>query len=221
MSKATSLSARLNEIPDFSPAEEEAWTRKMMETQVFQDLMALLSDQSFLAKIQSSQVLQGEFEELMSITDLGFGANEEESELPGSQVCSFAIGSGSPLSGSYVVIAAEDQAFAYDDDENDQFVIEIHGDNYIDVMLIIEEPVRGKHTFTMEMQVAIDLSTNEGEDYFSFDNHLEEGGGYIQIDRMGGSGEMVSGSFRGKFNDNSSGDDRVVDIEGRFSVRHE
>jgi hypothetical protein len=219
--KARSLSARLSEIPDFSEAEEEAWNRRMMEKQELQDMMALLSNQSFIAKVEGSQVLQQEFEELMSILDLGLENGEEQLELSSSQACSFVVGSGSPLSGTYVVNAMEDQAFAFDDTENDQFVIEIHGENYIDVMLIIEKPVSGKHTFTMEMQVAIDVSKNDGEDYFGLDNHQEEGGGYIQIDRLDDPGGLVSGSFRGIFNDSSTGDDRPVDVEGRFSVKRE
>jgi hypothetical protein len=153
----------------------------------------------------------------MALLDLDEGT-EEEAKLSGSQVCSFVVGSGSPLSGSYVVSASEDQAYAYDDFENDQFVIEIHGDNYMDVMLIIEKPVPGKHPFTMEMQVAIDVSKNDGEDYFGLDNYQEEGGGYIQIDRIDDIGGIVSGSFSGKFNDSSTEDDRPVNIDGRFSV---
>lgn len=204
-----------------SEAEEEAITQRMMEKQVFKDMMALLSDQSYMSKIENSQLLQGEFEELMAIMEMGLDPEEEQASLPASQACSFVIGSGSPISGSYVVNAMEDQAFAYDDFENEQFVIEIHGDNYIDVMLIIEKPELGKHIFTMEMQVAIDLSKDEGEDYFGLDNHQEEGGGYIQIDRLDDIGGIVSGNFRGKFNDSSTEGDRPVDVEGRFSVTRE
>jgi hypothetical protein len=118
-----------------------------------------------------------------------------------------------------VVSASEDQAFAYNDLENEQFVIEIHGDNYIDIMLIIEKPLPGKHPFTMEMQVALDISKNNGEDYIGFDNHQEEGGGYIQIDRLDDIGGIVSGSFSGIFNDGSAADDRTVVIDGSFSVK--
>ncbi len=219
--KAASLAARLNEIGEISEADEEAWNRKMMEKPVFKDMMALLSDQKLMAKIASSQVLQQEYAELMSVMDLEADRGDDRSAQSVSGACSFVIGPGSPLSGSYVVNAMEDQAYAYDDTENDQFVIEIHGDNYIDIILIIEKPVTGKHPFSMEMQVAIDLSTNDGEDYFGLDNHLENSGGYIQIDRLDGIGGIVSGSFQGKFNDYSSGDDRVVDLEGRFSVKRE
>ena len=216
---ATSLSAKLSKIPDLSGAEEDAWMQRMMEKQEFTDMMALLRNPVFLQKIENSQILQKEFEELMAIMDLGTGSQEEEASLSGSQACSFTVGTGSPNSGTYVVSAQEDQAFAFNDIDNEQFVIEIHGDNYIDVMLIIEKPALGIHTFTMEMQVAIDVSKNEGEDYFSFDNYQEEGGGQIQIDRIDDLGGIVSGSFSGQFNDGSTDDDRPVNIEGRFSVK--
>jgi hypothetical protein len=216
--EAESLSGKLDLIPDLSDDEEEAWIQRMSEQQVIGDLMVLLSNPEFLRKIESSQALQKEFNELMAMMDLVTSMEEVEA-LPGSTACSFVVGPGSPNSGSYVVNAPEDQAIAYDDSENDQFVIEIHGDNYIDVIIILEKPVTGKHTFTMEMQVAIDISKNEGEEYFSFDNYLEEGGGYIQIDRLDGVGGIVSGSFSGQFNDSSTGDDTPVKIEGRFSVK--
>ena len=140
----------------------------------------------------------------------------QESE---SLYCSFEVGPGSPLSGTYQVEFSEDQAFAYNDFENDQFVIEINGDNYISLMLIIEKPELGQHVFTMEMQVAIDISVNEGEDYYGFDNYQEEGGGYIQIDRLDNPDEgVVSGSFSGKFNDGSTDSDQPVQLNGSFSV---
>jgi hypothetical protein len=216
--KAQSLSVKISSVPDLSEAEEEALTQRMMENQVFQDMMTLLSNPEYLQKIENSQVLQREFEELMAIMELGLDSEEEQASLPASQACSFVVGSGSPLSGNYTISASEDQAFAYNDIENEQFVIEIHGENYLDVMLIIEKPVTGKHTFTMEMQVAIDVSKNDGEDYFGLDNYQEEGGGYIQIDRIDDIGGIVSGSFSGKFNDSSTEDDRPVNIDGRFSV---
>ena len=215
--QANSLSAKLDRIPDISEAEEEALTQRMMEHEVFTEMISLMSDPEFLQKIANSQVLQSELEELMALLDLD-GGTEEEITLSGSQACSFVVGSGSPLSGSYVVSASEEQAYAYNDFENDQFVIEIHEDYYIDIMLIIEKPVTGKHPFTMEMQVAIDVSKNDGEDYFGLDNYQEEGGGYIQIDRIDDIGGIVSGSFSGKFNDSSTEDDRPVTVDGRFSV---
>jgi len=219
MQSATSLSAKLSKVPDLSEAEEDAWTERMMEKQEIKDMMALMSNPAFLQKLENNQVLQKEFEELMAIYDMGTDSEEEQVTLSGSQVCSFVVGTGSPNSGTYVVNALEDETYAYNDTENEQFVIEIHGDNYIDIMLIIEKPVPGKHTFTMEMQVAIDVSKNEGDDYFGFDNHQEEGGGYIQIDRIDDIGGTVSGSFTGQFNDSSTEDDRTVNIEGRFSVK--
>lgn len=132
----------------------------------------------------------------------------------------FEVGPGSPLSGTYHIEFQEDQAFFYNDFENDQYVMEINGDNFISAMLIIEKPELGQHVFTMEMQVAIDISVNEGEDYYGFDNYQEEGGGYIQIDRLDDPGGIVRGSFSGKFNDGASDTDVPIQLDGRFSVKH-
>ncbi len=153
----------------------------------------------------------------VGLVNLSF--SQETSSITGTQVCSFNVGSGSPNSGNYVVNAEENEAFAFNDFENDQFVIEIRGDNFIDIMLIIEKPILGKHTFTMEMQVSIEISKNEGDDYFSFDNHMEEGGGFIQIDKIDEVGGKVTGSFTGLFNDSSTGDETPVSIKGKFSVK--
>lgn len=216
--KASSLSSKLNKIPDLSESQEEEWMQKMSEKQEIKNLMALLNDPEFLDKIENSRVLQQEFEELISLLDLEGGSEPEALALSGSQACAFKVGAGSPLSGSYVVNSMEEEAFAYMDTENDQFVIEIHGENYVDVMLIIEKPVTGKHPFSMEMQVAIDLSLDDGQDYFGFDNRYEESGGYIQIDRLDEPGGIVSGSFHGVFNDSSTDEDKPVKVNGRFSV---
>jgi hypothetical protein len=143
------------------------------------------------------------------------------SQGSGNVYCSFDIGPGSALSGSYEFRIVEDQSFAYHDFENEQFVIEIHGDNYMDAMLIIERPDTGKHVFSMEMQVAIEMSTNDGEDYFVFDNYRENGGGYIQIDRLDDPEGIVSGSFSGIFFDGATDEDRSVRVEGRFAVRRQ
>ena len=217
--EAESLSAKLSTVPDLSEAEDDALTQRMMEKPEIKDMVALLNNPEFMQKIGNSPDLQKEFEELMAIMDMATDSEEEQPALAGSQVCSFVVGKGSPNSGSYVVSAIEDEAFAYNDVENEQFVIEIHEENYIDIMLIIEKPALGKHPFTMEMQVAIDLSKNGGDEYIGFDNYQEEGGGYIQIDRLEDIGGIVSGSFSGQFNDSSIEEDRPVQIEGRFSVK--
>lgn len=146
-------------------------------------------------------------------------AQVETTGLSGKKVCSFVVGEGSPNSGSYVVTASEENAIAFDDTENEQFVIEINGDNNIDIMLIIEEPVVGKHVFSMEMQVAIDIVNSDESDSISFDNYVEEGGGYIEIDRIDTIGGKVSGSFSGNFNDSSMGEQTPIKINGEFSVK--
>ena len=215
--KAQSLLPRMNAVPEMSEVEEEAYLQEQMAKPIYKDLVVLLNDAEFKKKVSGNPALQKEFDDLMELMDMGH--EEETVALTDSQVCSFSVGKNSPNSGSYVVTALEGNAFAYDDTENELFIIEIIGDNYIDIMLIIEEPITGKHTFSMEMQVAIDLSKNNGDDYISFDNYLEEGGGYIKIDRIDDVGGMVSGSFSGKFNDSSTDDDIPVQIEGKFTVK--
>jgi len=216
--RAKSLSEKISKIPELSETEENAYMEKILKDPLFKEMMALMSSPSFLKKIENSQVLKKEYEELMTIMDLGTDSKQEPDMLSGSQVCSFVVGPGSPYTGSYTVTAAKEEAFAYNDVENEQFVIEITGEN-INVMLIVEKPVPGKHTFTMEMQVAIDIRKNNADDYDGFDNYQEEGGGYIQIDRIDDNGGIVSGSFSGKFNDSSTADLKPVQIDGKFSVQ--
>lgn len=218
MVKAEALRPRLEALPDMTEEEEKAYLQKQMEKPVFKNLMALLSNEEFTRKITEHPKLQKEFDDLMELMDIGF-AEDEAAPRAGSPVCSFSIGSTSPISGTYLVTATEEEAFAYDDVENDQFVIEINGDNFISVMLIIEKAVTGKHPFSMEMQVAIDISANGGEDYFTIDNYQENGGGYIQINRMDKVGGKVEGIFSGLFNDGSTDEDTPVKVEGSFSVK--
>ena len=198
-------------------AQEEEYLQEQMEKPIYKNLVVLLNDVEFRKKVSGNPALQKEFDDLIELMDMG--QEEETVALTDSQVCSFSVGKNSPNSGSYVVTALEENAFAYDDTENEQFIIEIIGDNYIDVMLIIEKPIIGKHIFNMEMQVAIDLTINDGDDYVGFDNYQEEGGGYIIIDRIDDVGGKVSGSFSGKFNDSSTDDDIPVQIEGKFTVK--
>lgn len=140
------------------------------------------------------------------------------SQASTNSYCSINIGPGSELSGFYEFHVAEDQSYAYHDHENEQFVIEIHGENFMDAMLIIERLDTGRHDISMEMQVSIEMSTNDGEDYFIFNNYQENGGGYIQIDRLDEPDGIVSGSFSGTFSDGATHEDRSIQLDGRFAV---
>ena len=139
-------------------------------------------------------------------------------ELAGDEVCSFTIGDGSSFSGTYVVEVDEGGAIAYDDFENSQFVIEINGNNNISIMLILEGLTEGKHVFSMEMQAAIDISKDGGNNYVGFSNYKEEGGGYIQIDKIDRDNAKLLGGFSGIFHEDTAPEGVNVELSGAFNV---
>ncbi|MGB5667281.1 MAG: hypothetical protein WBM53_10565 [Maribacter sp.] len=139
-------------------------------------------------------------------------------ELAGDEVCSFTIGDGSSFSGTYVVEVDEGGAVAYNDFENSQFVIEINGNNNISIMLILESLTEGKHVFSMEMQVAMDISKDGGDSYVGFSNYKEEGGGYIQIDKIDKDNAKLLGGFSGTFHEDTAPEGVNVELSGAFNV---
>jgi len=139
-------------------------------------------------------------------------------ELADDEVCSFTIGEGSSFSGTYVVEVDEGSAIAFNDFENSQFVIEIIGNNNISIMLILESLTEGKHVFSMEMQVAIDISKDGGNSYVGFSNYKEEGGGYIQIDKIDKDNAKLLGGFSGIFHEDTAPEGVNVELSGAFNV---
>ena len=139
-------------------------------------------------------------------------------ELAGDEVCSFTIGDGSSFSGTYVVEVDEGGAFAFNDFENSQFVIEINGNNNTSIMLILESLTEGKHVFSMEMQVAIDISKDGGDNFVGFSNYREEGGGYIQIDKIDKDNAKLVGGFSGIFHEDTAPEGVNVELSGAFNV---
>lgn len=137
------------------------------------------------------------------------------------QVCTFTIGEGSTYSGTYVVDVIDDQAYGYQDYENNQYVIEIYGNNDITIMIILEQLAKGQHVFSMEMQVAIDISVDGGNNYVGFSNYTEEGGGYIQIDEIDKDQALLSGAFNGTFHEDMMPEGINVEVSGTFHVRME
>lgn len=160
---------------------------------------------------------------LMSVLILLIGAfawshAQDQFESPG---CIFTIGGGSTFSGIHRVEVDDGNAYAYNDIENEQFVIEIHGNNFIDIMIILEDLHEGKHEILMEMQVAIDISKDEGENYTGFSNYREEGAGYIQIEEIDRENERMTGSFSGIFHEDGVPEGVNVEINGTFNVKLE
>lgn len=142
-------------------------------------------------------------------------------ELAGNKVCSFTIGDGSSFSGTHVVEVDEGGAVAFDDFENNQFVIEINGNNDISIMLLLESLTEGKHVFSMEMQASIDISKDGGDNFVNFSNYKEEGGGYIQIDKIDKDNAKLTGSLSGIFHEDTAPEGVNVEISGTFNVKLE
>lgn len=142
-------------------------------------------------------------------------------ELAGNKVCSFTIGDGSSFSGTYVVEVDEGGAFAYNDFENKQFVIEINGNNDLSIMLLLESLTEGKHVFSMEMQASIDISKDGGNNFVNFSNYKEEGGGYIQIDKIDKENAKLAGRLSGIFHEDTAPEGVNVEISGAFNVKLE
>jgi len=142
-------------------------------------------------------------------------------ELAGNKVCSFTIGDGSSFSRTHVVEVDEGGAVAFDDFENNQFVIEINGNNDISIMLLLESLTEGKHVFSMEMQASIDISKDGGDNFVNFSNYKEEGGGYIQIDKIDKDNAKLTGSLSGIFHEDTAPEGVNVEISGTFNVKLE
>jgi hypothetical protein len=132
--------------------------------------------------------------------------------------CSFTVFDG-PNKGNYEILFDEESGYCYNDFENSQYVIEIHGSNYIDLMIILENLEIGRHNFSMEMQIAIDMSLNDGEDYFTLDNYYENREGFIEIEKINKG--YIYGRFEGLFGDGSVEEDYSMQMEGAFAVRIE
>ncbi len=135
--------------------------------------------------------------------------------------CTFTIGAGSSYSGTYVVEIDEDNAFGYNDFENKQYVIEINGNNDITIMLILEGLAEGKHVFSMEMQASFDISKDGGDNYVNFSNYRENGGGYIEINKIDKDNKKIAGSFSGIFHEDTAPEDVNVELSGSFIVKME
>ena len=219
--KAESLNAKLDELPEPTKSQEDAFFARQKEKQLFKDLIALLSNEAFMSKINGNPALLKVYNELMEISDMGLESDNEEADIPYGmkERCAFTVGSGISNSGSYSITASDDEAFACMDGNN-QFSVEIHGlsgSNEIDIILFIEEPKPGKYKWENEMQVIIQGYTTDGDAVLELSSYYNEG--EIQFDRIDKVGGLVTGSFSGKFSDDSNQTDKPVNVQGRFNVK--
>lgn len=204
---------------ELSEEDEIAFGQKMLEKQLYKDMYALMGKPSFISKIEASPELKKEFILLNSFL------NEEDeedttSEMPvsGSTVLSFAVNGSVPYAGSYSVKGNSDQAFAQID-ENNLFAVDIsttlNGGEFLFVILA-EEAKTGTHKWTMESQIIIQSWDEAQNEVIQLSTYYQEG--TITFDKIEGIGGKVTGSFKGKFIDDTHATDQPVNVSGSFSV---
>jgi len=203
---------------ELSEEDEMEMGRKMLETPFFKDMYALLGNPAFMSKIENSPALQKEYAALMGIMD------EEEEQAsdayadPGSTVLSFSVDGAVPYAGSYTVSGNEDQAFAHFD-ENNLFVVEVSSTldgGELQFAILSETAETGEQKWSMEMQVIIQSWDEEQNEVIQLSNYYNEGS--ITFDNVEDVGGVVSGSFEGKFFDDTQATEKPLTVSGTFSV---
>jgi hypothetical protein len=220
--KAGSLSRKMNELPEPTEQQEEAFMEQQMGKKLYKDMMSLLSDPEFNEKILGSSSLSEEYEYLMVLMDLEGETEAESGEggLPASVVCSFNVSSDIPNSGLYQVSGDEDNAMGFSDDAGG-ITIEIFGyagENEIMISILADEAKPGKYVWTGEGQIYIQSQDEDGNEVIQLQNYHEEGS--ITLETVGPAGGRIIGSFQGLFFDDMEQTDEPVSVEGQFNVLH-
>ena len=203
---------------ELSDEDEITLGKKMLEKQLYKDMYALLGNPSFMSKIESSKALKNEYDVIMGYLD----DEEEETTtslpLSGSSVLSFSVNGAVPYAGNYSVKANSEQAFAHLD-ENNLFAVDIsstlNGGEF-QFIILAEEAKTGTYKWTMESQILIQSWDDEQNERIKLSSYYNEG--TITFDKTEGVGGKVTGSFKGKFFDDTQATDQPVNVTGSFSV---
>jgi len=203
---------------ELSDEDEMKLGMKMLEKPLYKDMYALMGNPSFMSKIENSPALQKEYAALMGIMD----EEEEESSdayaVPGSTVLSFSVEGAVPYSGSYSVSGNQEQAFAQVD-ENNLFAVQIsstlNGGEF-QFAILSEEAKTGQQKWSMESQIIIQSWDEDQNEVIQMSSYYNEGS--ITFNVVEGVGGKVSGSFEGKFFDDTQATDQPVVVSGKFSV---
>lgn len=202
---------------ELSDQEEIELGQKMLGKPLYKDMYTLMGNPAFMSKIESSPALKKEFDALMGIMDEE-GEETPEPAAPGSPVLSFSVNGAVPYAGGYSVSGNADQAFAHRD-ENNLFVVEVNstlnGGEFL-FAILSEEAKTGEQKWSMESQVIIQSWDEEQNEVIQLSSYYNEGS--ITFDTIGGVGGKVSGSFKGKFFDDTQATDQPVVVSGTFSV---
>lgn len=213
-----SLSKKLERLPDLSADEEASFTQRQMEKPLYKDMVALMSSEEFQNKLFQSEALSREYDELMILMDLEFDSETAASGVSNTNSCSFTVGPGIPNSGLYTVSAEEGEAMGFSDDAGG-ITIEIYGQargHEIYISLIVDEAKVGKYNWSSEGQIYIQSQDEEGNEIIQLQNYHEEG--FIEIENLGNSGEVIAGNFKGLFFDDMGNSEKPLPVEGNFRV---
>jgi hypothetical protein len=213
--RETSLLAKIDEYPEMSEEEEEAFDERQLSKPVYKNLVLLLNDNEFKKKVGSNERLQKEFDELMEIMNIGVDANEGDMKVAYDSSSGFYCSFKFP-NGTFDIIASQDESGAYIDDSG-MLTVEVNGltkGNYTSLLLMIEDVSTGKHKWNSDGQIYLQSDNEDGSEIVHLQNYREEG--YIIIEQI--NDNIVTGSFTGLFFDDNLESDKKVSVEGRFSV---
>jgi hypothetical protein len=206
---------------ELSDEDEMALGMKMLEKPFYKDMSTLVGSPSFAGKIESSPALAKEYAALMSMMDEEDEEAEEPSGFPaisGATVLSFTVNGAVPYSGAYSVSGNEEQAFAQID-ENNLFAVQVsstlNGGEF-EFVILSEEAATGEQKWSMESQIIIQSWDQDQNEAIQLSSYYNEG--TITFDVVSGVGGKVSGSFEGKFFDDTQATDQPVEVSGEFSV---
>lgn len=218
---AGALSRKMNELPEPTEQQEQAFMEQQMGKKLYKDMMSLLSDPEFNEKISGSASLTQEYEYLMLLMDLeGEDGTDSGDELPASVVCSFTVDAEIPNNGMYQVSGDDNNALGYSDDAGG-ISIEIFGEargNEMMISIIADEAKPGKYVWTGEGQIYIQSADEDGNEVIQLQNYHEEGS--ITLESVGPPGGRIKGSFQGLFFDDMEQTEKPVSVKGQFNVLH-
>ena len=203
---------------ELTDAQEIEIGNRILQKQIYKDMIDLISNPEFIEKVEGSPALKREYDYLMSLTN---GEEEvvEKVSKPSSQVCTFTVKGAVPYAGSYAVTATEDEAYARID-ENDLLAVEITAtlnDGEFILGILTEEPKTGEMKWNMESQIIIQSWDEEQNEVIQLSSYYYDG--TLTFDKVGGTGGTVSGSFKGKFFDDTGATEDPVEVQGRFNVK--
>ena len=206
---------------ELSDEQEVDFGKKLLEKQLYKNLYALIAKPSFQSKIETSPAMKKQYGILMAYMDKGDSEEEIVSDPPvnsGSGALSFTVEGDVPYTGTYMVKGNKEETAAQIDDNN-LFAVKVAGTlngGEFQFVILAEKAIPGEHKWSMESQVIIQSWDEDQNEVIQLSNYYNEGS--INFDKIEGVGGKVTGSFTGKFFDDTQATDQPVTVKGKFSV---